>query len=83
MKSTLKSSPYFFPDSQKTVDKETKASPAEQQSPYLKAVLSEKRIAGSGRVFSIGGSSMDAALRYIVNTGKLPVPAKVITPVSW
>jgi hypothetical protein len=35
------------------------------QSPYLKAVLSEKKIAGPAQVFSIINSSMTAALRYI------------------
>ena len=34
-----------------------------EQSPYLKAVLSDKR--SGARVLPIGNSSMEAALRYI------------------
>jgi hypothetical protein len=36
-----------------------------QQSPYLKAILSDKKTSGPAQVFSIGNSSMAAALRYI------------------
>jgi hypothetical protein len=37
------------------------------QSPYLRAVLSDKRTSGTARMLSMVNSSMAAALRYISN----------------
>jgi hypothetical protein len=38
------------------------------QSPYLKAVLTDKRSSGPARVLSMANSSLAAALRYIANS---------------
>ncbi|MDZ4808330.1 MAG: hypothetical protein SGI96_08660 [Bacteroidota bacterium] len=39
-----------------------------EQSPYLKAVLADKRPSGPARVLSMANSSLAAALRYISNS---------------
>ena len=53
-----------------------------EQSPYLRAILSEKKASGSAKVLSIANSTMAAALRYIANSSKPSVPGKLITP-AW
>ncbi|MCY7311564.1 MAG: hypothetical protein LH619_12355 [Chitinophagaceae bacterium] len=39
-----------------------------EHSPYLKAVLADKRDSGPARVLSMANSSLAAALRYIANS---------------
>jgi len=39
-----------------------------EQSPYLKAVLADKRTSAPARVFSMANSSLVAALRYIAQS---------------
>ena len=70
-----------LPDSFKAAKKEIIANPAEQ-SPYLRAILSENRASGAAKVLSIANSSMSAALRYIASSSKQTVPGKLITP-AW
>lgn len=81
MKSVGQLSHYSSPDSVKIPKLEPTANLAEQ-SPYLKAVLSEKGTSGTAKVLSITNSSMAAALRYIANSSKPAVPGKLITP-AW
>lgn len=38
------------------------------QSPYLRAILSDKRISDTAKIISVANSSMAAALRYISNS---------------
>jgi hypothetical protein len=38
------------------------------QSPYLKAILSDKHISDTAKMISVANSSMAAALRYISNS---------------
>jgi hypothetical protein len=64
MKSNGHPSLYFSPHSLKSQKQEPSA-PTQHQSPYLRAVLSEKAISRPGRVLSMNNSSLDAALRYI------------------
>ena len=40
------------------------------QSPYLKAILADKRINDTAKMISVANSSMAAALRYIANSNK-------------
>ncbi|MDZ4795871.1 MAG: hypothetical protein SGI83_16445 [Bacteroidota bacterium] len=68
MKSIVQPSLYFSPHSLKALKKEPASAQSFNQSPYLKAVLSEKRIAGTARVLSMASSSMAAALRYIAGS---------------
>jgi hypothetical protein len=53
----------------KALKQETKVTPF-YRSPYLRAVLSEKRTQTPGKVLSMDNSSMAAALRYITNSNK-------------
>jgi hypothetical protein len=66
MKSSNQPSFYFSPISPKTQNQELSPKTAEQ-SPYLRAILSEKRIAGTGRILSLADSTLEAALRYIAS----------------
>lgn len=66
MKNNNHPSLYFSPLSAKSIKQEEAAKSA-GQSPYLKAVLSDKRPAGRAGVLAMGNSSMAAALRYISN----------------
>lgn len=65
MKSNSQPSLYFSPHSAKAQKQEHKSHLSEQ-SPYLRAVLSDKTISRPARLLSIN-SSMAAALRYIAN----------------
>ena len=65
MKSSSHLSMYFSPFAVKSSRPETAVKSA--QSPYLKAVLSDKRPFGRAQQASPGNSSLDAALRYITN----------------
>ncbi len=67
MRSNNQPSLYFSPHSQKGQKQEPTANPL-NQSPYLKAVLSDKRTSGPARVLSMVNSNMAAALRYIANS---------------
>jgi hypothetical protein len=67
MKSNGHPSLYFSPHSLKSQKQEVPAKPS-HQSPYLRAVLSEKAISRPGRVLSMNNSSLAAALRYINST---------------
>jgi hypothetical protein len=66
MKSNGHPSLYFSPHSLKSQKPEPPATPS-YQSPYLRAVLSEKAISRPGRVLPMNNSSLAAALRYITN----------------
>lgn len=69
MKSIVQPSLYFSPHSLKAVKELPASANSFNQSPYLKAVLSDKRVAGStARVLSMASSSMAAALRYIARS---------------
>ncbi len=81
MKSVGQPSNYFSPDSPKA-SKQEPAAKAAEQSPYLKAVLSERGTSAPAKVLSMANSSMAAALRYIANSSKQAVPGKLITP-AW
>ena len=56
------SQPFFTPLI--ALKPETTAMPT-KQSPYLRAVLTDKKTTGPARVLSMGNSTMAAALRYI------------------
>lgn len=64
MKSNSQPSLFFSPFAVRSVKQEPSAKRLEQ-SPYLRAVLSDKRTSGTAKVMSMGNSSMAAALRYI------------------
>lgn len=81
MKSVGQSSQSLSPDLQKATKQEIAAKPTEQ-SPYLKAVLSERKNSDTARVLSMANSSMAAALRYIANSSKQALPGKLVTP-AW
>jgi hypothetical protein len=67
MKSNGHPSLYFSPHSPKSQKQEPLAKPS-HQSPYLRAILSEKTISRPGRLLSMNNdSSMAAALRYITH----------------
>jgi hypothetical protein len=68
MKSISQPSLYFSPHSLKTLKQELASVKPFNQSPYLRAVLSDKRISGTAKVLSMANSSMAAALRYIANS---------------
>lgn len=68
MKSIGQTSLYFSPHSLKAMKQEPASAKPFNQSPYLKAVLSDKRTSGTARVLSMANSSMTAALRYITNS---------------
>jgi len=57
---------YFSPHSLKAHKQET-SSPPSNQSPYLRAVLADKKTSGPARILSMTNSSLAAALRYITN----------------
>ncbi len=81
MKSLGQPSNYFSPDTVKVPVKELAAKQVEQ-SPYLRAVLSDRATSGTAKVLSMANSSMTAALRYIANSSKQTIPGKLITP-AW
>lgn len=60
---------YANSPSMKALKQENKVTPF-YRSPYLRAVLSEKRPATPGKVLSMENSTMAAALRYITNSNK-------------
>ena len=68
MKSISQPSLYFSLHSLKALKQEPSSAKSFNQSPYLKAVLSDKRPSGTARVLSMANSSMAAALRYITNS---------------
>lgn len=59
------SQPYFSP--LKALKKEPEAKQL-QRSPYLRAVLTDKKNSVPARVLPMGNSTMAAALRYISNS---------------
>jgi hypothetical protein len=65
MKSNKQQSLFFTPHVLKSVKPEEPVVKVSEQSPYLKAILSEKRSSAPGG--SLPNSSMAAALRYIAN----------------
>ncbi len=67
MKSNGHPSLYFSPHSLKSQKQGASVKPL-SESPYLRAVLSEKTITRPGRLLSMGNSSMAAALRYITQS---------------
>jgi hypothetical protein len=67
MKSSGHTSVYFSPHAPKARKQEPLAA-ATHQSPYLRAVLSDKRAPGPAKVLSLTNTSMAAALRYIANS---------------
>lgn len=58
---------YFSPHTLKA-HKQEPSSPRTNQSPYLRAVLTDKRASGPARILSMTNSSLAAALRYITNS---------------
>ena len=68
MKSNNQTPFYFSPYLLKAHKQEAKSVNLFNQSPYLKAVLTDKKSSGPARVFSMGNSSLAAALRYIANS---------------
>lgn len=81
MKSIGQPSHHSSPDSLQVLKQQPNASLAEQ-SPYLRAVLSDRGTSGTAKILSMANSSMAAALRYIANSNKQTVPGKLITP-TW
>lgn len=81
MKSVSQPSNYFSPDTLKVSKQEPTAQPADQ-SPYLRAVLTDKGTFGTAKVLSMANSTMAAALRYIASSNKQSVQGKLITP-AW
>jgi hypothetical protein len=57
---------YFSAQSQKEQKQELTVTPL-HNSPYLRAVLSERKSSGPARILSMANSSMGAALRYIAH----------------
>lgn len=68
MKNFGQPSLYFTLHSLKALKQEPASITSINQSPYLRAVLSDKRTSGTAKVLSMANSSMAAALRYITNT---------------
>lgn len=68
MNSNSQPSLYFSPYSLPSRKEEPASAKLLNQSPYLRAVLSDKRNADTARVLSMGNGSMAAALRYIANS---------------
>lgn len=68
MKSNKLPSLYFSDKSLKAPKLEATSAKSFEQTPYLKAVLTEKRVPGPARVLSMANSSLAAALRYISNS---------------
>ena len=68
MKSNKLSSSYFSDNSLKAQEPAATSAKSFEQTPYLKAVLTEQRVAGPARVLSMANSSLAAALRYISNS---------------
>lgn len=58
---------YFSPHSLKALKQEP-APTYSMQTPYLRAVLTDKRNSGPARVMSMTNSNLAAALRYIANS---------------
>lgn len=67
MRSNGHPSLYFSPHSLKSQKQGLSATPI-SQSPYLRAVLSEKTITRPGRLLSMNNSNLAAALRYIAQS---------------
>ena len=67
MKSIRPQSLYFSPNPLRALKEEAPAKSSDQ-SPYLKAILTEKRVPGTDQSLPVVSSSMAAALRYIANS---------------
>ena len=68
MKNNKQTLPYFSDTSLKAQEVAATSAKSFEQTPYLKAVLTEQRVAGPARVLSMANSSLAAALRYISNS---------------
>lgn len=64
----MKSYNQLFIPQQSTQVKEESPVKTLYQSPYLKAILTDKSISDTAKMISVANSSMAAALRYISNS---------------
>ncbi len=68
MKSIKQTLSYFSDTTLKAQEVAATSANSFEQTPYLKAILTEKRVEGPARVLSMANSSLAAALRYISNS---------------